>query len=497
MSKSIRNSITVLVFFLAMFGRSPFSVAGVQQIILVQNSGWMLPFYEDPSSGFKELAVELSTRLYNYGAEEQVIASFNQSFADNKSPYLHYSGTEQAMIRQAIVSIAPVMKPGTRVYSDTDFKEAILGAVTQFSPGKPCVFWIITNNKNSPYNSLETVKRNREFYEFVNGSEEITRIVAFPYAMKVQSVTKPEYRADGLMIYAMAYGEEAGRFLQDMLSHNIPFGQQAARLKPLNAEALTFIPKYVRGSESVTVDNSGRTLLLGFDAKTTPGAVDITGRFINDFYPYDIVSADLAMAFGFSNNNKGIYAKLSTDHIENIISGKQSSDVTVRVTVPPVPSPWSPDVIFGSGYRSKGLIRFELKNQKLALSNEFRSLMHELFPDDPLPDLFIPGPSSHSSVTHQPLLVQVTYPSWPLVVVGFMVFAILGGLVGGGVLFSREKMYHVSVDGVRKNFGLRPFHQADIINSSGEKIGVIKRGIIKPEIVLDKEKASQSNVRLM
>lgn len=495
MNQRIRH--IVLTCFLAMFSLNPAAIAGVQQIVLVQNSGWMLPFYEDPSSGFKGLVLELSSRLYNYGAKEQAIASFNQSCGDNKSPQLHYSGTKQDMVRRGIAAITPALKPGTHVYTDTDFKEAIVGAVTKFSPGKPCVLWIITNNKNSPDNSLETVKRNREFYEFVNGSDEITRIAAFPYAMKAQSVTRPEYRADGLMIYAIAYGEEAGRYLQKMLFQNVPFGQRAARLKPLNAEAMTFIPKYVRGSESVTVNSKGRTLLLGFDAKTTSEEVEITGNFLNDFYPYDIVFADLAMAFGFSNNEKGIYAKLSTDHIENIVSGKQSSEVTVRVTVPPFPSPWDPEVIFGSSYRSNGLIRFELQNQKLALSSDFRRLMYDLFPNDPLPDLFVPGVSSSSSVTLQPLAIQVIYPSWPLVVGGVLFFAIFGGAIGGFVLFSKEKMYHVSVDGVRKTFRLKLFAQAEIINSSGEKIGMIKRGISKPEIMLDKEKTVGSSVRLM
>jgi len=497
MSKKMFYNILLLVGSILTFFSNPATATEIQQIFLVQNSGWMLPFYDDPSSGFKSLVEELSFRLYTYGAREQVIASFNQSYGDNDSPKLHYKGSEQGLIRQAISGISPALKPGTRVYTDTDFKEAVVGAVKRFSPGKACVFWIITNNKNSPDNSLETVKRNREFYDFVNGSKEISRIVAFPYAMKVQSVTKPEYRADGLMMYAMAYGEEAGRFLQRMLSKNVPFGQRAARLKPLDAEALTFIPQHVRGREQVTVSNDGRTLLLEFDAKTTPEAVEIAGNFVNDYYPYDIVSADLSMEYGFSDNEKGINAEVSRDHLEHIVSGEESSEVTVRVTVPPIPSPWSPEVIFGSGYRAKGLIHFELQNQQLSLSRDFRRLMHRLFPDDPLPDLFVPGPSSRSSVTIQPLAVQVRYPSWPLVVVGILFFVMAGGLVSCIVLFSKEKIYHVSIEGVTKNFGLKPFAQADIVNLAGEKIGVIKRGISKPEIILDKGKTAAGSVRII
>ena len=149
--------------------------SSVSHIFLVQNSGWMLPFYDDPNSKFNDLVVELSSRVSKYGSAEQIFATFNQSVGENKSPLLVYQGSDRAQLLAAVKSIQLARKPGRQSYADTDFKEAIIGAVTQFSPGKPCLLWIITNNKNSPNNSAETIEKNKEFYNFLQGTGEIKR----------------------------------------------------------------------------------------------------------------------------------------------------------------------------------------------------------------------------------------------------------------------------------------------------------------------------------
>jgi len=479
-----------------LFGSPLCAASTVPQIFLVQNSGWMLPFYDDPGSRMKDIVKELSGRVRQFGANPLVLASFNQSAGDNKSPWLHYQGEDINKFSEAVSSIEPARKPGKSSYADTDFKEAIVGAISNYSPGKPCLIWIITNNKNSPDNSHETVERNTEFYHFLQDSSEIKRIVAFPYAMKVQSRSLPGFRSNGLMIYAMAYGDAADQLLQQMLAANAPFGRQAARLKPLNAEALTFIPKGVKGSNDIkaTIPDH-KTLVLSFDAKNKPEVAEIHGQFRNDFYPYDIRSASVAMTSGFRGGKEGITSQLSTDSIANVPAGGLSQDIVVKISVPPIPSPWSPDVIMGSGYRSSGMLQFELKDQRLGISKEFVQSMSEIFPNDPLPDLFVPGESAKNSLTRQPLLIQIVYPAWPALVVGCLALALVGLLVTGFIMLRREKIYKVSVDGMQKPYGLRPFGEAIVKNAQGERVGLIKRGIGKPVALTDK--GNSCSIRVM
>ncbi len=492
--RAIQSLIVVVVVLLC--STLLWAASSVPQVFLVQNSGWMLPFYDDPGSRLKDVVVELSDRIRKYGGEQQIIASFNQSLGNNKSPILHYKGDDKDKINGAIRSIEPARKSGKATYADTDFQEAIVGAIKDFSPGQSCVLWIVTNNKNSPDNSSETVKKNKEFYHFLQEAGDIKRIVAFPYAMKVQSHARSNFRANGLMIYALAYGDPADKLLQQMLSKNAPFGKQAARLKPLNAEALTFIPKSIKGSDNLKAScPDGKTLVLSFDAASKPEVATITGQFRNDFFPYDIRSASVGMTFGFKGGKEGITSQLSTDRISNVPAGGLSSDVNVTISVPPIPSSWSPEVVLGSGYRSNGIIWFELKDQQLEISRDFVRSMSELFPNDPLPAIFVPGASAKSSVTVQPLLIQVVYPSWPIIVIGLLMLAIVGTAIAGIIALRREKIYRVSVDGMQKSYGLRPFCEAVIKNSQGERVGVIKRGFGKAVPILDKGK--NYNARVM
>lgn len=484
------------VVVILMLGSPVFAGSSVPQVFLIQNSGWMLPFYDDPNSKLKDIIQELSDRVRQYSGERQVIASFNQTLGENISPQLHYKGDDRNKINEAIRSIKPAKKPGRTTYTDTDFKEAIVGAITSFSPGQSCLLWIVTNNKNSPNNSPETVERNKEFYHFLQVSDEIKRIVAFPCPMKVRSSSQPNFSANGLMIYAMAYGDPADNLLQQMIAANAPFGKQAARLKPLNAEALTFIPRGVKGNDNVKAFlPDHKTLVLSFDMANRPEMAEIIGQFRNDFYPYDIRSASAGMSSGFKGGKEGILSQLSVDRINDIPAGGLSSDIIVKISVPPIPSPWNPEVIFGSGYQSIGLIKFELKDQQLEISKNFVKAMSELFPNDPLPDLFIPGDQAKSSVTVQPLLIQVVYPVWPILVIGILMLAVIGAVIAGTIILRREKIYRVSVDGMQKPYALRPFGETVIKNSQGERVGILKRGFGKPIHILDKGKTC--NVRVM
>lgn len=472
--------------------------SSVSHVFLVQNSGWMLPFYDDPNSKFKALVVELSNRVAKYGNSEQIVASFNQSMGENKSPLLAYRGSDKAQLRAAVQSIQLARKPGRQSYADTDFKEAIVGAVTQFSPGKSCLLWIITNNKNSPDNSAETIEKNKEFYNFLQSAGEIKRIVAFPHPMEVQSRSKHDYRANGLMVYALAYGEPADQVLQQMLAANAPFGKQPARLKPLDAEALTFVPKGVRNSSvDARLAPDRKTLVLTFSADSKPEVAELTGQFRNDFYPYDIKSAEIKIdTEGFKAAGKAnITAELSTNEVSNIPAGGLSPDINVKIKIPAIPSPWDPEVIFGNGYTSSGVILFELEDQKLAISKDFTQSMSKLFPRDPLPDLFVPGESSKKSVTRQAFIIRVNYPGWPLLVLATLGLMLAGGIFGGIVIMRREKSYRVSVDGAQKSYGLKPFSEVVIKDQQGARVGVLKRGLGHAVPVLDKGKTN--SVRVM
>jgi len=458
--------------------------AKVTNIFLVQNSGWMEPFYSDTGSRFKPLILEIIKRVRESSPiDEIVIANFNQSDGANKSPSLLYRGLVDVDIESAIGRMRLATKPSGAL-ADTDFKEALFGAIGEYSNRQPAILWVFTNNKNSPKNSPETAQKNKEFYQWVDSETSIGRIVAFPFKSPVKG---KYYQARGVMIYGIAYGSEADVHLQSMVAANRPFGKQPARLKPLNADALTFVPtgSQVGKDYEVGLLADRKTVQIEFSGDSKAHIAQLDGVFRNDFYPYDIKSADIEFGAQFRGERGGIEADIHPEKVANIPAGGQSSPIKIRIAIPPLPSVWEPSVLFGSGHRIPGEMHFKLKEQELTISRAFLDEMGELFPGDPLPDLFVPGVSAKNSTTSRPIIISVNYPTWPLIVVvsGLLVF-VVGGLFMLNALL-RPKKFKVTVDGVQKTYAMKAFATVSVLNGRGELIGNLKRGLGKPSAVLE------------
>jgi len=471
----------------------------VRHIVLMQNSGWMLPFYEDPQDRFRTAVADLAQRLHPYSTE-LVLASFNQTEGSNLSPLLHYRGLDTAALRQAAAAVQLARRPGSRALADTDFREALVGAIQQFTPGEPAVVWIVTNNRNSPDNSPDTLRKNREFYLFLQNTAEIKRIVALPLPLPVVSRSRPNYRANGLMIYGLAYGAAADALLQRLLDGQRVFGQAPlARLKPLNAQALTFVPTAVEPPEArARLASDGKTLVLELAAAQRPSSVRVQGHFRNDFYPFDIQSANLALELhGFEHQGqKRLSAAVSVDRISALAVGAASAPVLVDLQIPPMPSMFALQVLLGREHQLPGVLRFELSQQQLVLAPDFVRTMNELFPGDPLPDLFVPGEQARLSVTDQPVVIQVTYPSWPLLLLLGAVLFVLLLLAVVFWLLQKSRKYSVSIDGHPFECRLKPFGSAVLRNAQGETIGRLRRRPLQPAAELEpKYKHIQVTIR--
>jgi hypothetical protein len=255
---------------------------------------------------------------------------------------LQFRGTDAGQITQSIRNIHLARKP-SGAYADTDFREALVSTITEYTPGQPALIWLVTNNRNSPNNSPETALKNKQFYTFLQETPEITRIVAYPLQLAVVGQSRRDYSANGLMVYGLAYGEAAEAVLRQMLDSKRVFGQaNVARLKPLDAEALTFVPKSV-DTPSVTVrlsDQDKKTLILTMPADSQTRSARLTGKLRNDFYPYDIASATPTLnATGFlREGGTGLNAQLKAPDSLNIAVGDVSPDVSVDLQIPTMPS---------------------------------------------------------------------------------------------------------------------------------------------------------------
>ncbi|MET0980759.1 MAG: hypothetical protein ABWY02_01565, partial [Telluria sp.] len=112
--------------------------ASTPHVFLVQNSGWMEPFYSDPQSPFKPLVTELALAVAQPG-DSLVLAAFNQSQPNAPSPRALVSarvgkGT-RAEVTGALAGLDTARKPGGAL-ADTDLGEAVGAAMTQALGGR-------------------------------------------------------------------------------------------------------------------------------------------------------------------------------------------------------------------------------------------------------------------------------------------------------------------------------------------------------------------------
>lgn len=461
------------------------SAQGVQAF-LIQNSGWMEPFYTDSSSQFKALAQALIKIVAEPG-DEIIVAAFNQSVGENRSPQLTYQGADVGQAIQSIAAIRPARKPGGVTFADTDFKEAITSVVTGLAKSRPTVIWILTNNRNSPGNDQNTAARNREFYELVHNEPSIISAFAYPLAMPVKGQI---YSAKGLMVYALTYGQEAEAKLRGLMQRGSPaslFTDRPARLKPLDRDAMTFVPQTTESTERVRASLAAdrKTLLLQVDATTTPQRVSIGGSFRNEFYPYEILGATISarLISGGWVGDLGV----SPTTVEKPIAPGHETQVAVDLPLPAsqFPSLWSPAalVTMGTQVVVPAELHIALDQQRLRVSDDFLKRLGEIFPGDPLPDVFRPPERISASVAVVPVQVQVAYPLYPLIVATVAVLAMISlGIVSISAM-TRERRFDVLVNGQVRKLAIRPFATVDIKSSNGSTVATLTRGLGAPRVV--------------
>ncbi|MBQ5947692.1 hypothetical protein [Massilia sp. ST3] len=464
----------------AVLAGAPAFAWAIPQVFLVQNSGWMEPFYSDPQSSFKPLVGALAGSVVQAG-DAVVLAAFNQSLPGAPSPRALLSfkagkETVQGRVTQALRALDTARKPGSAALADTDLGEAVQAAIGQALGGKPGIVWLFTNNRNSPNNDQATAQRNREFYQLIHGGAAITRALAFPLRMPVKG---EHYSANGLMVYAFAVGNEGSRALDALLAAGRVqrvITEPPARLKPLDRDTVRLAPRKVENAAGVRFATAANGVLR---ADVAPDARQPTARIEwnleNTMYPYTISSATLSARSVLGGEDRPI--TLASSRVSALAPGKPAPlGSTMTLPVAQLPDKWSWEALksAGSAYVLPGTIQLHLANQKLELSQAFRQRMAALFPGDPLPDIFIPPARVQASTAVLPVEVRVHYGMGPLLALGGAALALLAAAGAAAYAYARPKIAHVTVEDELRTMRARPGTTQPIYDKAGRQVAQLK-----------------------
>ncbi len=459
------------------------------QVFLVQNSGWMEPFYSDPASQYKPLIAALVTAATQPG-DPIVLAAFNQSLPDAPSPKALLSArvgaATSANVEKALANLQPARKPGgpNAALADTDLGEALGAAIDTALAGKPGLIWLFTNNRNSPNNDQATARRNREFYERIHQGGAITKALAFPLKMPVKSA---HYSANGLMVYVFAVGAEGSRQLDALLATGriaTVITERPARLKPLDRDTVRLVPRRVSNAEGVAFSLTANGVLRAdIDDALAPTA-KIAWNLENTIYPYTIVSAHLVASSILADQERPIV--LARDHVDALTPGKSEPLGSVmQLPGNDLPSKWSMQAVkaAGSAFVLPGQIELQLTDQKLALSQAFRQRMAALFPGDPLPDIFTPPERIKASTALLPLEVRVHYGMAPLMALIAAGLAAIAAIGAAALAYGRPRKTLVTVDGEARTMRTRAGLTQPIFDKAGQKVAQLQTTLFGSRLI--------------
>jgi hypothetical protein len=460
-------------------------------VFLVQNSGWMDPFYTDPASQYKALVTELVMAATQPG-DLMVLASFNQSLPGAPSPKALLSlkvaadaGAVRTQVGTALVGLQTAKKPGSAALADTDLGEAVNSAINQALAGKPGLVWLFTNNRNSPNNDQATALRNREFYQLIHQGDTITKALAFPLKMPVQGA---HYRANGLMVYVFAVGDEGARELDRLLASGRVqrvITEPPARLKPLDRDTVRLVPRRVDEAPGVSFSmGPGGMLRADVDQQARTPAAKIGWNLENTMYPYTIVSARIEARSKLAGQDLPI--ALAGDTITALAPGKSAPLAsTMQLPVAQLPGKWSAKAIgsAGSAYVLPGRIELQLTGQRLELSQAFRQRMAALFPGDPLPDIFTPPERIHGSTALLPIEVRVHYGVGPLVALIGSGLALAGALGGAALAYGRPRRTYLTVEDELRTVHTRAGVTQPIFDKGGNKVAQLKTTMFGHQLI--------------
>ena len=493
----LKLALLLLALPLVAMGRA---AAEVPYIFLVQNSGWMEPFYSDARGQKFDPAVAAFITRSVPASADIVIASFNKDgeIAGRTSPFVVYNGKAEPDAVAAAVARIDLPLRQDRKLANSDYAEALVGALKDIAHTNSAVVFMVTNNKSAP-NGKElpedgnVVERTEAFNALLKDSQHISRIVAWPIHFEAHS---PRHTEHGLVIYGIAYGDEASEPLRQ-ISERQEIRQllrdPPVRLKPLSFDPLELVlTPGKRGNLTWHSEGHGRIAIDG--VSSSGDIIDMRGVLTNVHYPYVIESGRLVAhwqpAPGTPIASRMVIKPAEISALPPFAS---VNDVSLKLAVSKVERP----SLFADQRKIPGVLVIELADLKLGLAPDYVAKMRKIFgagasprPDVPAdlpqqaPKIFIQYKNVNAAQTEVPLTLIVSYFPWPLILIALGGILLLALVLAATRLMLRETAFDVMIDGEVRKIGLRVGQAKEIAGAN--RTYIVSRGGFGPPVVKPK-----------
>ncbi len=472
-----------------------------QEVYLVQNSGWMEPFYLDPRSPFLPLLRAFIGASVLPGARV-TIASFNQAgqLGDTPSPLPLYTGPVDGHAMGAALGRLTLPRRADGRYTDADYNGALSNTIAHLLGGAPGVVWMVTNNKNSRSNDQHVVENTSRFSSQLMNSAFISQIVAYPIRLPAQG---PTFSEKGLVIYGIAYGDAAAPLLQQACGSAAMrrlVVDHPVRLKPLTVDPLTLTLTGAEGS-AVRLRRLADAILIDGVPGAAATQVDIPARLTSNYYPQVIDHAQLRADWLPDGGAPAVAAEIEPQSITALGPDEVLDGVRVHLAVPAIArAPGLAGLLQGQR-QLHGRLRLQLTDVHLVLQQAFLDKMRGLFGADAeaagrqvsggdrpsalpaaLPAVFLGHEAVASASTDVPVVINVVFSPWPLILLlcALLSAALLAALLLIACL--RERTHDIAVGSETMRVAVRPFRSTTLRSRAGTRVAVTGRLFGRPRV---------------
>ncbi len=439
-------------------------------VYLVQNSGWMEPFYVEPAaSDFRALLASLIEASQDGGGV--VVADFNQDgqLADRRSPHVVFQGAYEDAAVQAAVRRLDLPRQRNGRLTDADLNGALVRAVTDILQNQSGIIWLVTNNKNSPNNSQQVNQNTRDFAEKLSNTEALTDIVAYPIRMAARS---RDHAENGLIIYGVAYGDAAAVELRAKvrgpdLQHLFP--DAAMQLKPLDRAAFVFTP-----TGAATAGAAASLAPDGTFVVSLPGGrrseVEIAGSLTSQYYPQVIERAQVTAewrSLGGAPLPAALPGSVEPPALPHLAPGATLKGVRIRLAVPEIARPGGIAGLFQKQAVLNGVVAIGLTDMTLGLQEGFADKLSQIAALDQLPSVFSDYLRVSATETTVPVRLVVRFSPAPLIAAIAALAGALLALAAAALLLRRDREHEVVIGGRMRRVRVRPFETREVTGADG------------------------------
>ena len=448
--------------------------AAVPSVYLVQNSGWMEPFYVDPAApDFRALLAGLVEASQDGGGV--VVADFNQDgqLADRRSPRVVFQGAYEGGAVQAALRKLDLPRQRNGRLTDADLDGALVHAVTDILQNQSGIIWLVTNNKNSPNNSQQVNQNTHDFAERLSNTDALTDIVAYPIRMAARS---RDHAEGGLIVYGIAYGDEAAAELRAKVRGpglRQLFPDPAMQLKPLDRAAFAFTPTGA-ATAGAAASLAPSMTSDGVLVVTLPGGrgsqVEIAGSLTSQYYPQVIERARITAEWR-SVQGAPLPATLpgsvEPPDVPRLAPGATLKDVRIRLAVPEVARRGGIAGLLQRQVVLDGVIAVGLADMTLGLQEGFADKLSQIAALDQLPSVFSDYLRVSAAETTVPVRLVVRFSPAPLIAAIAALAVALLAAAGAALVLRRDREHEVAIGGRMRRVRLRPFETRQVTGADG------------------------------